>query len=78
MKQKQNRLQNVKNKADRNTSKNIAKYSSLSFQMIAIILLFLFGGWELDKYLKWDFPVFTLLLSLIGVFLAIYFAVKDS
>jgi len=54
-----------------------AKYSSLAFQMMFIILAGVFGGMELDKWLGWKFPVFTLVLSVLGVILAIYYAIKD-
>ncbi len=68
---------NLNKKKPKNTINNIVKYSGLSFQMLAIILLFVFGGKELDKYVEWETPIFTLLLSLLGVFLAIYSAIKD-
>lgn len=53
-----------------------ARYSGLAFQMMAIIGLGAFGGVKLDKWLDPGFPVFTLTLSLVSVFAAIYFAVK--
>jgi len=36
-----------------------------------------YGGFRLDKYLGWKFPVFTIIFSLISVSAAIWFAVKD-
>jgi phage shock protein PspC (stress-responsive transcriptional regulator) len=45
--------------------------------MIAIVVAGVFGGLKLDEYLQWGFPLFTILLSLLGVFVAIYFAIKD-
>jgi len=54
-----------------------ARYSSLAFQMLFIILAGVFGGRELDKWLAWKFPVFTVVFSVLSVFLAIYYAVKD-
>lgn len=45
--------------------------------MIAIILLGVFGGKKLDEYMELKFPVFTLVLTLVSVFLAIYFVIKD-
>jgi F0F1-type ATP synthase assembly protein I len=56
---------------------DFAKYSGLAFQMIAIILVTVWGGVKLDKLTGWHTPVFTIVLSLLGVFAAIYFAVKD-
>ena len=53
------------------------KYSGMAFQMIAIILLGVFGGKKLDEYMELKFPVFTLVLTLVSVFLAIYFVIKD-
>lgn len=54
-----------------------ARYSGLAFQMIGIILFTTWGGIKLDKLAGFDKPVFTAILSLLGVFAAIYFAVKD-
>ncbi len=45
--------------------------------MIAIILAGVYGGKKLDEYLQWDFPLFTLVLSLLAIFAAIYYAIKD-
>ena len=54
-----------------------AKYSSLAIQMMVIIAGGTYGGFRLDKYLDWKFPVFTVILSLLSVVLAIWYAVKD-
>lgn len=45
--------------------------------MIVIILVTTWGGIKLDKLFVLDTPVFTIILSLLGVFAAIYTAVKD-
>ena len=55
-----------------------AKYSTLGFQMIAIILAGLFGGIKLDEYLVLEFPVFTLTLSILGFVIAFYFLFKQA
>ncbi len=54
-----------------------AKYSNLAFQMIAIILIGVFGGMKLDEWLKLSFPIFTVVLSVAAVLLSMYYAVKD-
>ncbi len=54
-----------------------ARYSGLAFQMIAIILLGVFGGIKLDEAVSWEFPVFTLVLTLLAVVASMYYAVKD-
>ena len=54
-----------------------AKYSSIAFQMLVIILAGVFGGRELDKWIQLGFPVFTLVFSILAVILAIYYVIKD-
>jgi hypothetical protein len=56
---------------------NYGRYSGMAFQMLAIILLGVFGGVKLDKWLELSFPVFTLLLSVLSVILSIYQAVRE-
>ncbi len=56
---------------------NYAKYSNLAFQMVAIILVGVFGGIKLDQWLHMKFPVFTVVLSLLGTSMAIYYGIKD-
>jgi F0F1-type ATP synthase assembly protein I len=64
---------NLQNKGLR----DFAKYSGLAFQMFGIILVTVWGGVKLDKLTGWHTPVFTIVLSLLGVFAAIYTAIKD-
>jgi len=54
-----------------------AKYTGLAFQMSGIILVAVWGGQKLDKLTGWHTPVFTIVLSLLGVFASIYIAIKD-
>jgi F0F1-type ATP synthase assembly protein I len=49
----------------------------MAFQMLAIILITTWGGIQLDKLAKFHTPVFTIILSLLGVFAAIYTVLKD-
>lgn len=56
---------------------NYMKYAGMGAQMIVTIGLGVFAGVKLDQWLKWKFPVFTVVLSLFSVFAAIYLAVKD-
>ena len=53
------------------------RYSNLAVQMMVIIGGGTYGGFRLDKYLGWKVPVFTIVLSLLSVTAAIWFAVKD-
>jgi hypothetical protein len=49
----------------------------MAFQMIFIIASGVFGGIKIDKWLHFKFPLFTVLLSIIAVLLAIYYFIKD-
>ncbi|MBC8486313.1 MAG: AtpZ/AtpI family protein [Bacteroidetes bacterium] len=66
-----------KNDQKKNYLNDYAKYSSISLQMLVIILLGVFGGVKLDEWLNLKFPVFTVILSLLSVTIAIYSVVKD-
>ena len=66
-----------KPKSNRSTLNNYARYSGLAFQMIAIILVGVFGGIKLDELVKWEFPVFTLVLTLLAVVGSMYYAIRD-
>ena len=54
-----------------------AKYSGIAVQMGVIIFLTTWGGIKLDKVVGFEKPVFTIILSLLGVFAAIWVAIKD-
>jgi F0F1-type ATP synthase assembly protein I len=54
----------------------IAKYSGLAFEMLGIIVLGVFAGVKLDKYLHTEFPLWTLILTLLAVFVSLYFVIK--
>lgn len=62
---------------DKDQINNYARYSALAFQMAIIIGLGTFGGYKLDLLLGLKFKIFTIILALISVVTAIYFAVKD-
>jgi F0F1-type ATP synthase assembly protein I len=53
------------------------KYSNLALQMGLIIGLSCWGGNKLDQYYKNSTPVFTIILSLLGIGVALYFVLKD-
>ncbi len=57
--------------------KGYAKYSSMGFQMVVIIGGGIYGGYWLDHWIGWKFPVFIVLGSIFSVAIAIYFAIKD-
>lgn len=68
------------NQSLRKTKKNLnnfAHYSGMGFQMLAVILIGTFGGIKLDKITHFNFPIFTVILSLLSVFIAMYLILKD-
>jgi F0F1-type ATP synthase assembly protein I len=54
-----------------------ARYTGIAAQMAVIIFLTTWGGIKLDHLAGFSNPVFTIILSLLGVFAAIYTAIKD-
>lgn len=64
-------------KKPNNLFSGYARYSSIAIQMLVIIAGGSIGGFYLDKWVGLGFPVFTLVLSVLSVFIAIYIAVKD-
>jgi len=75
MKKKQSNSNDSEKK--RKQLSEVARYSGLAFQMIAIILLVLFAGMQDDKYLGNEFPLFTVLGAFLGVILSLYISLKD-
>ncbi len=62
---------------DNNSVKSFARYTGIAVQMIVIIGIMTFAGVKLDERRGAETPVFTLILSLLGVFAAIYTAIRD-
>jgi len=56
---------------------NYAKYSAVVFQMVAIIAVFAFAGYEIDKHMGNVTPYATAGLCLAGVCLSIYTTIKQ-
>jgi F0F1-type ATP synthase assembly protein I len=57
--------------------RDYARYSNLAFTMIAVVLAAFFIGWQIDKWIHIGFPLFTLLLSVGGLFITIYLLIKE-
>lgn len=45
--------------------------------MLLVIGIATWGGWELDQYLGFEFPLFTLLLSITSIVGLIYKLIKS-
>jgi len=56
---------------------NYVKYSSMVFQLAAVIGLGVWGGRKLDGYLELKFPAFTLIFLFVAIFGGMYWTLKD-
>ena len=54
-----------------------ATYSTLAFEMGAVIALGVFGGIKLDKLLNVS-PLFTIVCSLAGIAISLYLIIRSS
>ncbi len=62
---------NRKNRFD-----NFIWYSSLGFEMMAIIGIFTFVGYKIDQWLKNEFRITTFVLMIFSVIIAILYGIK--
>ena len=67
---------NEKNKSKKPLNKFV-RLSGIGFQMITIICLFSFFGVWLDEKSPNKFSAYSVLFSLLGVALAMYFVIKQ-
>ncbi len=69
----------MKKKSPYSTKKNnsFIRYSSLGFEMIAIIGGLTFLGYKIDQWMNNDFKGFTLALMVFGVVAAIVYGIKN-
>ncbi len=54
-----------------------AKYSGLAVQMAVVIGGGSYGGVKLDEYYQNQTPIFTIILSLVSIAIAMYLVLKD-
>jgi hypothetical protein len=50
----------------------------LGLTMMGIILAFTFAGWWIDGLVAWRFPIFTILLALLGITGAMLHLFKET
>lgn len=65
-----------KNKNIKSGFDNFIRYSSLGFEMMAIIGLFTFAGYKIDQWMENDFMGFTFGLMILSVILAIVYGTR--
>lgn len=58
------------------SKKTSTAWTGLAFQMMAVIVLSVYGGIYMDKEIGWKFPLFTVVLSLLGIGLSLFSVIK--
>lgn len=68
----------MKNEPNQKPISDYAKYSGLAVQMAVIIGAGCYGGYKLDEHFQnKETPIYTIVLSLISIALAMYIVLKD-
>lgn len=62
---------------DKQKLNSFIRYSSLGFEMMAIIALGTFGGYKLDNWLQNSFRVFTLSFMVISVVFSMVYVIRN-
>jgi F0F1-type ATP synthase assembly protein I len=76
MEDRQSNQKKEKNNAEQGLAA-YSKYTTIAIQMVVIIVLTALGGVELDK-LAGTKPIFTVILSLLGVAAAMWLIIKEA
>ena len=58
-------------------TRDLAKFTGIAFQMIAIIGAFAFAGYKIDESYHHNVKWVTAALSLIGVFISLYVVIRS-
>jgi len=76
-KESSNQSPNPKENKRKDTGLNsLVHYSGMGFQMVAVILIFYWAGSKLDERSGTEKPVYTAILTVLGVFAGLYIAIK--
>ncbi|MFA8450808.1 MAG: AtpZ/AtpI family protein [Bacteroidales bacterium] len=67
---------NIGKKPNKKLGSDYARYSSITIQIVIVIILFTYGGVQADKYLN-IYPVLTLIGAIGGVAIALYLVVRE-
>jgi hypothetical protein len=64
-------------KSNKKLVDNFIKYSSLGFEMMAIIAAGTWGGYKIDQLMGNKFKVFTLGLMVVSVIISVLYGVRN-
>ena len=76
MEEQQSSQKNPKNNGEKGLEA-YSRYSTIAIQMVVIIVVTTLGGVKLDRWIDTK-PVFTVILSLLGVAAAIWLIIKEA
>ncbi|HEY0897430.1 MAG TPA: AtpZ/AtpI family protein [Sphingobacteriaceae bacterium] len=62
---------------EKQAAKNYVRYTGIGFQMIAVIGLFTFIGYKIDQSRESSQPLYTAILGLVGVCMALFQVVRS-
>ena len=77
MQEPSQQLEKNKSSVPKRQANDYLKYSGMAFQMGAIIALFSYLGQWMDGKYNTETPYWTVGFALLGVFIALYFLIKD-
>lgn len=66
-----------KDSINKDKVKSYVQYSGMVFQMIGIIGVFAYAGYKLDQYQQSKTPLYTAVLSLLGVIISLYTVIRS-
>jgi F0F1-type ATP synthase assembly protein I len=65
-------------KSKKRLPSTLVKYSGMSTKIALAILAGVYSGKYLDEYLALETPIFTLILSMVGLALALYIIIRET
>ena len=68
----------TKKNSKKSLPSSLVKYSGMSTKIALAILAGVYGGKYLDEYWELETPIFTLVLSMLGLALAMYIIIKET
>lgn len=63
--------------SDTEKYRNTMRYVGLGTQLMAMMLVAVWGGWKLDKLIGWRFPLLLLLLPLIALGFSLWQLIRE-
>lgn len=65
------------NKKNKNKFDSFIRYTSLAFEMMAIIIIGTFAGYKIDQWMENEFKGFTLALMILSVIGSVFYSTRN-